>query len=215
MSTLDTAAAIAMIHQTSLRIEAAADELSRLDAVAGDGDHGVNMSAAFRDADARIKAASPSTPGQVFLLTGRSFSEVVGGSAGALFGTFFATLASSLGDDRAPNATAFAVALDAATARVATVGRTTRGDKTMLDALRPAADAASACVRPDGEIATLLAAAAEAARQGAEATAALKARAGRARYATTGAIGTPDPGAMTVATMYEAWAAAAASGGRS
>jgi len=215
VSTLDTAAAIAMIHETSLRIAAAEDELSRLDAVAGDGDHGVNMSAAFRDADARIEAATPSMPAQVFLLTGRSFSEVVGGSAGALFGAFFATLAATLREDHAPGAAAFAAALDAATVRVAAVGRTTLGDKTMLDALRPAADAASACAASDTDIATLLAAMGEAARHGAEATAAMTAKAGRARYAMTGAVGTPDPGAMTVATMFGAWAEAIAIGGRS
>ncbi len=215
MSTLDTAAAVAMVRETSIRIAAAADELSRLDAVAGDGDHGVNMSAAFRDAVARIEAASPSMPAEVFLLTSRSFNEVVGGSAGALFGTFFASLAATLREDPAPSAASFAAALDAATARVAAIGRTTLGDKTMLDALRPGADAASASAGSNPDIGTLLAATAEAARLGAAATAAMAARAGRARYATTGAVGTPDPGAMTVATMFDAWAEVIAIGGRS
>lgn len=214
MSALDAAGAAAMIRRASVCIDAAADELSRLDAVAGDGDHGVNMAAAFADADARVSAASPSTPAEVFLLAARSFTEVVGGSAGALFGTFFATLASTLGGDVAPTAGAFAAALGAATSRVAAVGRATTGDKTMLDALQPAADAASAATGSRSDLGAVLTAAAGAARAGAAATATMAARAGRARYATAGAVGTPDPGAVTVATMFDAWAEAVSIGGR-
>lgn len=214
MSGLDAAGAAAMIHLAAVRIDAIAGELSRLDAVAGDGDHGVNMSAAFRDADARIEASRPSTPGGAFLLAARSFTELVGGSAGALFGAFFSAVGSAAGDARDLDADVLAAALTAATNRVAAVSRAAPGDKTLLDALRPATEAASAAAASGSGVGPAMAAAADAARAGALATTAMAAKAGRARYAADGAVGTADPGATTVATMFESWAEAIAIGGR-
>jgi phosphoenolpyruvate---glycerone phosphotransferase subunit DhaL len=202
---LTAAAATTMIHETALRLVAAATELSRLDAIAGDGDHGVNMAATFTVADSRITEASPETAAEVFRLVGRAFEESGSGSAGALFGAFFGAFSERL--ERSDGDVAdYVDALDGATGRVASLGRATIGDKTMLDALRPAVDAARVACADGSPLEDVLLAASHAAAAGAEATAGMPARAGRARYAPDGAIVDRDPGAVTIALMFGAWA---------
>lgn len=191
---------------TSSRMAGAAEELSRLDAVAGDGDHGANMAAAFADADAQIAAMRPDSPATVFALVGRSFSDRGSGAAGALFGAFFATLGRSLDGTSAPDTVDFVDGLDAASRRVAEIGRVAPGSKTLLDALQPAVDAAREALDAGGQLSDVLVAAAAAAERGAASTAQMHAAAGRARYAPDGAVGTRDPGAVTIGVLFGAWA---------
>lgn len=205
MNELDTELLAAMMANTALRLAASADELSRIDAVAGDGDHGVNVSAAFADASARLAEACPAFPADVFLVVGRSFSEGGGGSAGALFGAYFAALGKHLARVANPGVSTFAEGLEAGSLRVAELGRVALGDKTMFDALEPAALAARDAVTAGGDLAVLVGAASEAAARGAAATADMVAKAGRARYAEAGAVGTRDPGALSVSLMFKAW----------
>jgi dihydroxyacetone kinase-like protein len=202
---IDTDLLVAMIANTALRLAASADELSRIDAVAGDGDHGVNVSAAFADASARLAEARPAHPSDVFLIVGRSFSEGGGGSAGALFGAYFAALGKRLALAADPEVGSFAEGLEAGSLRVAGLGRVALGEKTMFDALEPASRAARDAVAAGGNLAVLVGAAAEAAARGAAATAGMVAKAGRARYAESGAVGTQDPGALSVSLMFAAW----------
>lgn len=204
--------AIRMIHSTSQWLANAADELSRLDAVAGDGDHGVNMAAAFADAVARIAAADPRSAGEVFLVVGRAFKESGSGSASALFGALFATLGGRLDSAIAPEIADLVDGLELASRRVGEIGRSKPGDKTLLDALQPAIDAARSMVETNGDAISVLTAAAAAADRGAASTADMWAMTGRARYAATGAVGTRDPGAVAIALMFRAWADAVDNG---
>ena len=211
MSELSATMAIAMIRATASRLDEAASELSRLDAVAGDGDHGVNMATAFHYAETKLAAAEPATAGDVFTTVGDAFSEGAGGSAGALFGALFGALGSRLRRSVDPGIGDFVDGLQLAAERVARIGQTTPGSKTMLDALGPAVDAARATV-DGGGMASVLEVAARASERGAAATAQMRAAAGRARHAPDGAIGTKDPGAVTVSIMFAAWADTVASG---
>ena len=206
MTDLTADMATAMIHAASVRVAATAGELSRLDAVAGDGDHGVNMAAAFATADRSVASESPTDVADVFRLVGQVFEESGSGSAGALFGAYFETLGQRLVGAPSAQATDVVAALDAATDKVAELGRASLGDKTMLDALRPAVEAARAAVHAGASLESVITAARDAAAAGAESTAGMAARAGRARYARDGAISTRDPGAVTIAVMFEAWA---------
>jgi dihydroxyacetone kinase len=212
VSEFEAATAIEMVGSTSRLVADEADELSRLDAVAGDGDHGVNMSAAFADASARIARRRPASAAETFLLVGQAFSEGGGGSAGALFGTFFDALGSRLLVNAKPDVVDLVDALEVGTRRVAELGRTAPGDKTMLDALQPAVEAARSTIEAGGDLTAVLSAAAEAAAFGAASTAHMRAKAGRARYAEDGAVGTRDPGAATIAIMFAAWGEALAQG---
>lgn len=197
--------AMAMMRVTALRMGDAADELSRLDAVAGDGDHGVNMASAFADASERLVVAAPVSVADVFILVSRAFNEGAGGSAGALFGAYFAAIGQRLNVPGTPTLADFAEGLEAGARRVAELGRCALGDKTMLDALQPAADAARSTLEAGGELAAVLVASSVAADQGAKSTAGMVAKLGRARYSSSGAVGTGDPGASSVAVMFGAW----------
>ena len=212
MSGFSAEIATRMIKTTARRLTESADELSRLDAVAGDGDHGVNVTSAFRDAEARIAGDQPTSAADVFSLVSRSFTEGSGGAAGLLFGAFFATLRDRLNLSVTPGAIDLAEGLELASQQVSLLGRTAAGGKTMLDALQPAADAARAAVAAGGLLPDAVSAAASASERGAAATADMRATAGRARYASNGALGTRDPGAVTVAIMFAAWAEVAGNG---
>jgi dihydroxyacetone kinase len=210
VSDLTATLAVEMIKASAERVRFSAAELSRLDAVAGDGDHGVNMAAAFREAEARLEAETPGDAGAVFTVTGQSFSEGAGGSSGALFGALFGALGARLGGPAAPGARDLVDGLELATKRVALIGRTTSGSKTMLDALEPAVATAREALVGGRDLVDVLAAAAAGAEEGAAATANMRASAGRARHAPNGAVGTKDPGAVTVSIIFAAWAQAVA-----
>jgi dihydroxyacetone kinase-like protein len=146
------------------------DTLNALDAVAGDGDHGTTM---LRGLRAAADAADPVV----------AFRTAAGGASGSLFAQVLAALIAHNGGEPLP------VALSRAATRIGAIGQARPGDRTMLDALLPAAAA------PD------VMAAEQAARAGAEATRAMPARRGRARHVEGAGLGHVDAGAMSVAEM--------------
>ena len=151
-------------------------QLNRLDAATGDGDHGTTILKGLRAA-----AATPDTPAL-------AFRQVAGGASGTIFSYVIDALV-------ATSAEPLSAALTKAATRIAQIGGAKAGDKTMLDALIPAAQA------PDA------ATAAQAARSGAEATRPMAARRGRARHVEGAGVGHLDPGAVSVAEILELFAA--------
>lgn len=203
---LDGDLAKRLIGAAQRRVSAHRNELSRLDAMAGDGDHGVNMAAALSEATKRIEASQKTTAAEVFRATGRAFHDTVGGAAGALFGSFFGAVAGQLSSPIDPPSTSqFVSGLEKGLARVTRLGRVKPGDKTMVDALGPAVANALTVLGKEKSLAEVLSAAAQAARQGAASTAVMRPQAGRARYAAQQSMGAEDPGACTVALIFEAW----------
>ena len=201
-----------LIRAAAARVCDHQDELSRLDAVAGDGDHGVNMATALTEARERIGDSDDPTPAEIFRATGRAFHDTVGGAAGALFGSFFGAIGGQLNKSGNPPEPADLVAgMEKGLARVMRIGRVEPGQKTMVDALSPAVNRARIAAGEGATLAGVLGAAARAARQGAASTASMEPRAGRARYAAEQSVGTEDPGACTVALLFEAWAETAES----
>ena len=203
---VDRELAVRLIGAASRAVAEHQDELSRLDAVAGDGDHGVNMSVALAEAERRVRDPAWTTAAAVFGATGRSFHQTVGASAGALFGAFFGALSAWLATVAVPETADFVAGLRKGVDRVTKLGGAAPGHKTMVDALLPALDAAEDMVARKASITRVITAAAEAARQGADSTADMYPKAGRARYAPKSSAGSADPGAVTVALIFEAWA---------
>lgn len=206
MITFDPALATKLIRAAAARLSDESDALSALDAVAGDGDHGVNMATAFSDAVRRLSEEPPSDTAGPFRSTSAAFHDTVGGASGALLGAFFSAAAKSLDGIEEPSPTQVVHALDRGAARLVIVGRSEQGQKTMIDALLPAIDAAKSAAEGGADLGAVMTTAAEAARSGAEATAAMHPTAGRARYAPAESSGTPDPGATTIAHIFAAWA---------
>jgi dihydroxyacetone kinase-like protein len=131
----------------------------------------------------------------------------VGGSSGALYGTLFLRLSAVLQDVPVPDAPALALAFAQGTESVMQRGKAQPGDKTMVDALVPAVAALQAHASGSTPEAALHHAA-QAARQGAEATRTLIARQGRARFTGERSLGHVDAGAVSVALLFETLALA-------
>ena len=186
-------------------------ELIELDRAIGDSDHGENMDRGFQAVLDKLAEAAPETPGAALKLTAMTLMSKVGGAAGPLYGTAFLRAAAALGDSAEIEPTAWAGALAAARDGIVARGKAEPGDKTMVDAWTPAAEAARAAAENGGpDVLTVLVAAAEAAEAGAVATDPLMARKGRASYLGERSIGHRDPGAASTALILRAAVGAAA-----
>jgi len=181
-------------------------ELGRLDAVAGDGDHGMGMVRGMR---AAVAAATPEGAGVGTTLAraGDAFADAAGGTSGILWGLILSTVGAELGDAEAVDGPRFAAAIGAAAEAVARIGGAKPGDKTLLDALIPFAECLAAEVESGATAADAWRAAAATAADAAAATADWQARIGRARPLGARGVGTPDPGATSLALMAAAAAA--------
>ena len=178
--------------------------LTKLDSEIGDGDHGNNMHRGFQAALERLEAAEdPSTPADVLKTVSMALISKVGGAAGPLYGTAFLRGSTALADKEEVSAGEAAEALDAALGGIKQRGKAEAGDKTLVDALEPAVEAAKGAVG-EGSVAGVFRAAAEAARTGAEATVPLTARRGRASYLGERAAGHQDPGATSTYLLLDA-----------
>ncbi|MFT7764613.1 dihydroxyacetone kinase family protein [Clavibacter tessellarius] len=189
-------------------VEDHADELGRLDAVAGDGDHGIGMLRGARAASARATAAVEAGAGArtALRIAGDAWSDKGGGTSGALWGLILRAVGDALEDDGDAPATAEAVSAGIGAARDAVMGhgKASLGDKTMVDALVPFADALAERVGSGAALDDAWTAASTAAREAADATAAMRPGIGRARSHGERSVGTPDPGAISLALIAAA-----------
>ena len=178
-------------------LDEAVDELGRLDAVAGDGDHGIGMQRGARAGRTAAATALAAGAGAGTLLTraGDAWADRAGGTSGALWGVALRALGERLGDTERPSARSVADGAAAARDGIVRYGKAEIGDKTMVDALTPFADALAAAVDGGATLAVAWRRAAEAAAAAAAGTAELLPRKGRARPHAEKSLGTPDPGA--------------------
>jgi dihydroxyacetone kinase-like protein len=181
--------------------------LTKLDSEIGDGDHGTNMHRGFQAALERLEGADTSTPADALKAVSMALISKVGGAAGPLYGTAFLRASTALQGKEEVSAEDAAEALEAALGGIKQRGKAEVGDKTIVDALEPAAEAAKGAVS-DGSAAAVLRAAAEAAKEGAESTVPLTARKGRASYLGQRAAGHQDPGATSTYLLLDAAARA-------
>lgn len=200
------AAAIRAVAQVVIEHKS---ELSHLDRDIGDGDHGENLAKGFTAVTAKLDTTSSPTPGAVLKLVATTLISTVGGASGPLFGTAFLRAATSCGDAETLDADQVAVALKAAVDGVVARGKAEIGDKTMVDALIPAAAAARGVADAGGSVSEVLGAAARGAESGAASAIPLRARKGRASYLGERSMGHADPGATSVTYLLQSLAAAA------
>ncbi|HEX5406169.1 MAG TPA: dihydroxyacetone kinase subunit DhaL [Pseudonocardiaceae bacterium] len=201
VSALTAAADVVVAHR---------DELVELDRLIGDGDHGENMQRGFQTFVVTMTRATPDTPGAVVKLLATTLISTVGGAAGPLYGTACLRAATAIGDADELTPELTVAALKAALGGVVARGKAEIGDKTMVDALTPAVDAATAALDSGADIAGVLVAAADAAAKGAESTVPLVARKGRASYLGERSAGHLDPGARSTSLLLRAFADSAA-----
>lgn len=203
--------AVAQIVRRSLQvivdtIDANADELGRIDSIAGDGDHGIGMQRGSHAALAAGIAAVEAGAGAQTALTraADAWADRAGGTSGALWGVILNAVAAHLGDAGTPDASALAVGVADAVRGVQTYGKAEVGDKTMVDALVPFTVTLSGAIDGGAELLPAWTSAADAATRAAAASADLLPKMGRARTHGEHAVGTPDPGAVSFALITTA-----------
>ncbi|WP_446215756.1 dihydroxyacetone kinase family protein [Micromonospora sp. IBHARD004] len=197
------AGALAHVRDVVTQHEA---RLGEIDAVAGDGDHGMGMargSAAAARAAAEAVSARAGVRG-LLVHAAEAWSERAGGTSGALWGAGLTAAARALDDENTPTPDDIVRASRAAVDTVVRLGGAKPGDKTLVDAAMPFVDVLQAWTAAGTPLAAAWSAAAEAATEAAEATAGIPARLGRARTHGDGSIGTPDAGAVSFALIVSA-----------
>lgn len=167
---------------------------NELDQKVGDGDFGTNLALGGRLAQAELASGD----GRALAILARVFLDEIGGSSGPLFGLLFSSLDHATRESM--TAEAFASGVRDGRDAIVRVGHAEPGDKTLIDALTPIAEALEA--RSSDELGTALLEAAEAGERGAERTREYRARRGRASYVGDRAIGAIDPGAAAVARFF-------------
>lgn len=178
-----------------------AERLGQLDAVAGDGDHGAAMSRGFRAAAKAARTFRGDDVGELLITAGRAFMSAAAGASGPLVASVFLELGKASRGRPTMDAASVADGLAGAVALVRRMGRSEPGDKTMLDALAPAAEAATQ--ERGTSLVEALRHAAAAAQAGRDRTRDLPARRGRAHWVEGAGIGHLDPGATSVALMLD------------
>jgi len=204
--TIDTADLKRMFDTIAAAIEADKDRLCRLDGVIGDADHGIAMALGFnavRDALASLDLAA-TEPTALLNTAAKSFLNAVGASSGPLYATAFMRGAAAV-KGKAALADADFIALFQAMAQgIKDRGKAEPGEKTMVDAWQPAAEAAAAASVAGRTLAQCLEAALAAAESGAEATKEMIAAKGRSSRLGERSLGHIDPGAASAVTVIGA-----------
>jgi len=171
------------------------DLLTQADKAIGDGDHGIGMTRGFEAVLQKLNQKNFESVGAMLQNIGTTLLMSIGGAAGAIFGTWFRGAATSLMDKMIFDSEALASMLTDGLSAVKDRGKAKPGDKTMVDALAPAA--CNATAMKGHSLAKALAAATKAAQEGMENTKNMIATIGKARSLGDRAIGYPDPGALS------------------
>ena len=197
---------LAALEAALAAIAAQQNELGRLDAVAGDGDHGIGMQRGLKAAvdAARAAIAAQAGAGTTLIVAGDAWSDHAGGTSGILWGVILRNLGHTVGDETKPDTEVIAAGVAAALQAVIATGKAQLNDKTLVDVLYPFSTALMKSVVQGFSTAEAWTTAAEIAKQSAEATKNLTPKIGRARPHAEKSIGNPDPGAVSMALIIDA-----------
>ena len=182
------------------------EHLNHLDNAIGDGDHGTNMARFSRIilSDLPELSAGNGDLGEILHHIGMRCITEIGGAAGPLFGKFFLQASISNIGNTSMEAANWVLAFEDGTMGVSLIGRSTEGEKTMLDALFPAVRAMQEKLEEGLSLPEIFLAGATAAENGVEFTKTISANKGRAAYLGQRSIGHQDPGATTVMLILQA-----------
>jgi len=194
----------AMFLHVAERLVAARDELTQADKAIGDGDHGIGMARGFEAVQQQLQGRTFATVDELLKTVGTALLTNVGGASGAVFGTLFRGGSRNLAGRQVFDAEALALLLADGLQAVVDRGKAQPGDKTMVDALEPAARQASE--RKTLPLDQAMVKVAEAAQQGVEATRTMLARVGKAKTLGERSLGHPDPGAVSTSLILQAMA---------
>jgi dihydroxyacetone kinase len=188
----------AVLQRIASALLRAEETLTAMDQAVGDGDLGISMSRAAHAIEENLTTLSHLTPPAALMSLSNILRRQIAGSSGPFYAVGLGRAAACL-----KRGEGWAEAFDAACAAISELGGASVGDRTMLDALVPAAAAFRLSLGRGQPWLAAVGAAAEAAQQGARATAKLVARRGRSVYLGDRVLGAPDPGAEAVAVWLK------------
>ncbi len=199
-----TSTVISTIQVMASKIHENREYLTQLDAAIGDGDHGMNLDLGFQTAERRLITVADRDVGTILKTVGMTLLSATGGAGGILYGTAFLRAAGTVSNQMSLTPSDFLTMLHAAIEGVKMRGRSTYGDKTMLDAMIPAYLALAAAIHEQTAFPSALEAALRAAEAGAERTKRLPTCKGKAEGWAERGVGHVDPGAASFALLLSA-----------
>lgn len=173
------------------------EELSMYDAVIGDGDHGITMARGAKAAKEKLIAMEEGTCREYFKVYGRTLVSTLGGAMGPLFGSIFLELAKACNNSETFGINELSIGILEAENKVCELGGAMVGDKTMVDAIHPTAEALIKAKENGDDLENSIIKAVEAAYLGVQATIPLIAKRGRSKFLQEKAIGHQDAGATS------------------
>lgn len=200
---MNTEKLIAIIHKIAEKIEAEKEFLTELDSPIGDSDHGINLARGFKEVEKKIDTLAEKEPAEVLKTIGMTLVSTVGGSSGPLYGTGFMKLGMALKGKEEFTVAEFLDGFNQAIEGIKVRGKSTQGEKTMLDAMIPAYEAMKAQLDAGADTKQIFAEGVKAAKEGVEYTKTIIATKGRASYVGERGIGHQDPGATSITMVLE------------
>lgn len=198
---VNSAKLIEMLKVIGAKIEEEKLFLTELDNVIGDGDHGINMARGFGKVEEKLPTLEGKDVGTILKTVGMTLVSTVGGASGPLYGTAFMKAGQVAAGKEEVGMEDFFAMMDEAIKGIMMRGKSTTGEKTMLDAICPALDAMKAEYAASSDAKAALAAGVKAAEEGIEFTKTIAATKGRACYVGERSIGHQDPGATSFTMM--------------
>ena len=195
----------AMLLGAVEQIRANHEMLSRLDGAIGDGDHGTTILRTMETVEKTVAEHPTQDFKKLLTAIGWAVMSADGGSTGPLLGSFFTGMGDPVAGKTALDSAGVAAMFEGGLARMQKISKAQVGDKTMMDALRPAV---AALKGPESNISVALGIAAAAAAQGAESTKNFRAKFGRAKNLGDRVIGHPDPGAVSISLIFKGFSEA-------
>ena len=192
-----------LLESVAEMLQRNAERLGDIDAVAGDGDHGIGMERGVLGAveKAREVAARGAGAGSLLCRAADAWADKAGGTSGALWGVALTALGTALGDRQTPDAQRVATGVREAKEGIMHFGKARVGDKTMVDVLVPFSDSLNEAVAAGASLTDAWLKAAQVADKAAQDTARLVPKMGRARPLAEKSVGTPDAGAISLALI--------------
>jgi len=202
---VDGKAMVQVLTHIANVIEANKDYLCALDSEVGDGDHGVSMTIGMRTARKALAALQHPTPQTALQAVSDAFADEVGAASGVMYEVGFAAAAqASAGKAALDQAADWAAIYEAMAGAIQQIGKAELGDKTMLDAWLPAAQATRNAAQTGATVPVGLAAGTAAALHGVEETRQLIPKRGRASRLGERARGFQDAGATSAYLIMKA-----------
>jgi len=192
---------IAALLKVADDLTAQADELRELDAAIGDGDLGITVTIGFEAVRDALPALAGSDIGTILMKSGMVFNRKAASTFGALYATMMMRMAKVAKGLEEIGVTELAAMFEAAAQGVQDRGKAHLGDKTMLDALIPAAAALTTASAEGTSLAEGLRLATAAAEKGMRETVDMKSQIGRASWFSERTVGFQDPGATAITMM--------------